>query len=137
MSGETERGPEAIPTPTPPASTGGRLAVVEDLTRKNLSDARILIGLVVGCLVMLSSAAGGGWAAYAQVRSAAVEDNAPIVKRLEVVEAKQAATDSTLVESNKRSAAVERRLVVIDLNTKLLLKNRGIDPVTLPDEASP
>lgn len=106
--------------------------VLEERSRKTLSDARIIIGLVVAALAALSATAGGGWAAYAQVRSAATEDNKPLVARVEGVETKQTATDASVAEQNRKIANIERTVMTLDLNMRLMLESRGIKPIDVP-----
>lgn len=106
--------------------------VLEERSRKTLGDARIIIGLVAVTLAAAATTAGGGWAAYAQVRSAQVEDNKPLVARVETVEAKQASADASVVEQNRKIANIERTVMTLDLNMRLMLESRGIKPIDVP-----
>lgn len=119
----------------PKRTTHDALPAVEDNTRRTLGDARIIIGLVVTTLAVLTAVAGGGWKAYAQVREAQAEDNKPLVARVGVVEAKQAAIDASVQEQNRKIANIERVVMTIDLNQRLMLESRGIKPIDVPPSA--
>ena len=116
-------GPESIEPDDLPA-------VLESRTRKTLSDVRLVLILAAFFAVTLP---GGGWIALAQVREQAREEVKPTILRVEALEARQATTDASVVEANRRAAAVERTVMVIDLNMRLMLESQKIKPIEIPN----
>jgi hypothetical protein len=91
----------------------------------------MLLGL--GCAAV-GAVFGSGYAAYAQIDSRAEAANRPLAARVEAVEARQVASDASVTESNRRVANIERVVMTIDLNQRLMLESRGLTPIDVPHE---
>lgn len=116
-------------------STGDRLAVapiIEERTRKTLADVRWLLVLGAGSIVAVF---GGGWAAFAQVRTEATEtakaEVRPALEEQKRQAAELAAVKAKAEEQDRRMANVERMTVETNATLKLVAMRLGVTPITL------
>ena len=115
----------------PKRTTHDALPIVEETTRKTLMDVRWLLGLSLGSIAAIVTATA---ATIAFAQDAGVKAVAPVERRATLIEADVAQLKRDSAEQAKRTANIERVVLTIDLNQRLMLKSRGIEPIDVPSE---
>ncbi len=105
--------------------------VLDERTKKTLTDVRWLLALGVTSIAAVVVATAST-IAFAQ--DAGVKAVAPVEARQTVSEAAIAQLQKDSAEQGRKVANVERVVMTLDLNMRLMLESRGIKPIDVPND---
>lgn len=112
---------------SPPPTVIGTLWEIANWVAKR----ELLMRLVMVAVLIALGAAG---IVYAQ--DAGVKLLKPVELRQDKTDAEVAGVKAQVLEQNRKIANVERVVLTLDLNMRLMLESRGIKPIDLPAEQS-